>query len=114
MSVSKMTKTRVSIEDEQAEFSWQFSESLSAPGNGSSVLIPNGAIGVGVTLVISSGSGKIQTTTDTLESVYDGTCVWVDHPDGVVAATFQDYAQGVTAIRQVNASGTTKLLLRAC
>lgn len=28
MSVSKMTKTRVSIEDEQAEFSWQFSESL--------------------------------------------------------------------------------------
>lgn len=113
MSISLMVKTRASIEDELSQYSWQFSELLSTPGNGSSILIPNGAVGVGIMLYIQSGSGKLQTTTDTIESVYDGSAIWVDSPVGVVDATFQDYAKGITAIRQVNVSGTTRLLLRA-
>jgi len=109
MAYINMTEQRPSINDEKDEKSWYHEETLSSPGNGRWVLKPNGTDGMGCTLLISSGSGKLQATTDSLDSIYADTATAVDWDLGMVSGTSQDVAIQITAVRQVNESGTTTL-----
>ena len=86
---------------------------IAAPGNGDAVLIPASVRQISVTLKVTAGSGKVQTSTSTVEAVVAGTADWVDWDHGVAIATLTDVCSPVTAIRQVNASGTTQIQMRA-
>ena len=92
---------------------WEYEDTLSSAIDGSSVIVPENIKNLSVTLQISAGSGKVQTTTSKLEDVLNNNAVWVDWDNGVVTSTTQDSCVPITAIRQVNVSGTTKLLVRA-
>ena len=92
---------------------WEYDDQLSSPGNGNTVIVPAGVTVISVTLGITTGSGKIQTTTNLLDDVISNTgIVWQDWDDGVVTDNTQDYTSAVTAIRQVNVSGTSRMMLR--
>jgi len=100
------------INDEQDQFAFEYSETLSSPGNGTWIEFPNGVDGASVELVISSGTGKVQATSDSLSRVQAGSAEGVDWDLGVVSGTTQDYCAPVTAIRAVNVSGTIKINVR--
>jgi hypothetical protein len=87
---------------------------LSSAGNGGSVLIPTQVQNIAVALVVGgSSTGKVQTTVSPLADVESDNAVWLDWDAGVVSTNTADVAKPVTAIRQVNVSGTTQLLMRA-
>lgn len=87
---------------------------LDSAGNGVSILIPTQIQNISVALILGgSSTGKVQTTISPLQDVLDDTAIWFDWDAGVVSASTVDVAKPVTAIRQVNASGTTQLLMRA-
>ena len=109
MGYVKMTEQRASVNDEKSEKAWFHEEELSSPGNGAWILKPNGTSGMGVTLSISSGSGKVQATTDSIDKVINDTAEGVDWDLGTVSGTVQDTAIQLTAVRQVNISGTTTI-----
>ena len=93
---------------------WEYDEELTVPSNGKALIIPTTIKGISVTLKITDGSGKIQSTVSSLDKVLAETDVeWVDWDSGEIAGTTSDVSAPVTAIRQVNTSGTTRLLLRA-
>ena len=84
--------------------SYYYTETLTGAGNGETINIPPGATVIGAELVPTAGTGKVQ-------SSLDGT-TWEDWTAGVVAeATREDVSPIVRYIRQVNATGTTKLNL---
>ena len=91
---------------------WEKWEELGAAGNGKWYLMPKGVLGGSVTLEVVSGEGKIQFTTSPVAKVKDGSAVAVDWPEGSVTSTTANSFNPVTAVRQVNASGTTRLHLR--
>ena len=107
MAYDAMTQQRASINDEQDQKSWYYQETLTSPGNGKWILKPNGTDGIGVTLVISSGVGKVQATTDSIDNIIADTATAVDWDLGTVSGTNQDSCVQLTAVRQVNISGTT-------
>lgn len=109
MAYDTMTQQRASINDEADQKSWYYEETLASPGNGKWILKPNGTDGMGVTLVISSGVGKVQATTDSIDNIIAGTETAVDWDLGTVSGTTQDSCIQLTAVRQVNISGTTTL-----
>lgn len=87
---------------------------LSSAGNGPSVIIPTQIRTVSVRLLVSgSSSGNVQYSLSTLAEVLADTAIWQEWDSGVVTAHTTDTANPVTAIRQVNVSGTTQLELRA-
>ena len=87
--------------------------SIIESGNGDSIIIPDNISEIAVTLYIDSGEGKVQTTTNLIIDVISGTgIIWVDWDAGSVTSTTQDSCVPVTAIRMVNTSGTTRLLVR--
>lgn len=89
--------------------SWEYTDSLSGAGDGAYVLIPNWIRSVCVGLIISSGTGSIQFTLSSKAKVEAGTANWVTWDYGTVATTTTDVFYPCTAIRQVNATGTTVL-----
>ncbi len=94
---------------------FEYDDTLTSAINGNSVIIPTNINKGAVTLQITGGgSGKIQTTTNLLQDVIDDNgVVWVDWDSGTVAATTQDILEvAVTAIRQVNVSGNSRMMLR--
>ena len=113
MSFELMNKIASQVNAESDEFSFEHSDQLTSPGNGPWVLIPNGIDNIAVTLSISAGSGKVQITNDLDATVRTGAPVAVDWPLGGVSGTVEDSCKPVTAIRQVNYSGTTTLSMRA-
>lgn len=113
MSTVTMNEIRDSINSEKLELGWEYEETLSSPGNGVWIKNPNGILGSAVTLEISGGSGKVQATTSLMSKVDADLAVGVDWAQGVVTGTIQDYVIPVTAIRQVNVSGTTKITVRS-
>jgi hypothetical protein len=93
---------------------WESEINLAAPGNSDWILIPDEVQGLSVTLSFAGGgTGKVQTTTDILNTVKSGSPIVVDWPAGEVGVTTQDFCVPVTAIRlvQVNA-GTAKMTAR--
>ena len=95
---------------------WEYEDNLAAPGNGYSIIIPDEVQHLSLTASFSGGgTGKVQTTTSTLEVVKTGTnIVWVDWDNGTVAITTQNACYPVTAVRMVQIhAGTMKLEVRA-
>ena len=77
-------------------------------------LIPAEFNSLSVTLGVTGGSGRVETTTNKVADVESDTnVVWVPWDAGDVVATTQDVAARPTAIRQVNISGTTRLMVTA-
>jgi hypothetical protein len=114
MAVAYMTSVNISNYNTKLDdIGWEYNDTLATPGNGSSVINPDNVKIISVTLQITAGQGKVQATTSLLSDVLADTAVWVDWDAGNVTATTQDTANPVTAIRQVNTSGTTKMMVRA-
>jgi hypothetical protein len=94
---------------------WEKEVNLVASGNSDWILVPDEVQGLSVTLSFTGGgSGKMQSTTDKLDTVKNGSPVAVDWPLGEVSSNTQDFCLPVTAIRavQINA-GTLKMTARA-
>lgn len=96
-------------------FGYFAKETLSAPGNGEWILIPNGSISISAALDAISGSGKVQATLD-LEAIRNNTAPsgivdWT--PGSISGAVDSDVLNPAIAVRQVNASGTTILTIVA-
>ena len=85
MAVEYMTSVNISTYDpiiRNISFEYD-SGDVSGAGNGNAVIIPNNISKVSITLYISSGEGKVQTTTNKLADVISGTgLVWVDWDSG--------------------------------
>jgi len=88
---------------------------VAAAGNGNWIIIPDNIRSVNAVLEITAGEGKLQTTKNKIADVIAGTdIVAIDWKLGSVIATAEDEHTGrVTAIRMVNISGTTRMLLNA-
>ena len=101
-------------ENQRNTLGYDYSEELSAAGNGDTVIIPETITGISVTLEVTAGAGKIQASTTPVSEIIatEASAVWVDWDNGEVTATTQDRVSPVSALRVVNASGTTKMTLR--
>lgn len=76
---------------------------------GVAVSIPDSINSMTVGLLISSGSGKVQYTIDSLAAVSANTAVWLDWPGGTVTTnTVDSINTPVTAVRGAWVSGTVK------
>jgi len=87
----------------------------SSPGNSIWVLIPDKINIISVTLSFTGGgSGKMQTSTDKVDTVKNGSPEYKNWPFGEVSASRQERCDPCTAIRleQINA-GTMKVSVRA-
>lgn len=96
-------------------YAWEVREQLDEPGEGVWFLIPSGCESIQLMLapLDGDGSGKIQITMDKVNSVkYDDPC-YIDWDNGIVTETTIEALMPVTAIRQVNVSGSTILTMRA-
>jgi hypothetical protein len=113
MAYINMNIANVKDISEANEEAWEIEEELSSAGNGKSVIIPAGCVQIAVTLEVTAGEGKVQASTSLLSDVKADTAVWVDWPSGNVTVNTQQASVPVTALRQVNVSGTTKIILRA-
>ena len=107
MASVNMNEQRTSVDDEKSEKAWYYEQTKSTPGNGAWILKPNGTLGMGVTFVPTLGSGSVEATTDSIDKCNAGTAVGVAWDFGTVSGTTQDSAVQLTAVRQVNISGST-------
>lgn len=94
-------------------FAYEYNGTLTAAGNGEWVLIPNAIGSITIILEVTAGSGYVEVTNDTVYEVKQNTAVGLGWDDGTVTQTTQSVVLPVTAIRQVNVTGTTTLKLRA-
>ena len=100
-------------------FAFEYAVTLAAISNGDWLIIPDDIKSIAVTLSFTdSAEGKVQTTTDKVETVKLGSPVAVDWTSGVVSATTSDATSPVTALRLSQTSigggsGTVKMTLRA-
>jgi hypothetical protein len=113
MGYQNLDVAKINLGDEK-KFAWEKQIDLIAPGNSDWLLVPDEVAGLTATLSFTAGgSGKIQTTTDKVDTVKTGSPVAVDWPLGEVSSSTQDFCVPVTAIRavQINA-GTLKMTVR--
>lgn len=117
MTVEYMTPVNINrySASRKDDIGWEYdSGDVASPSNGNPVLIPDNVKVVSTTLEVNTGEGKLQATTNKVANVESDTdVVWVDWDAGSVTVTTQDACSPVTAIRMVNVSGTTRLMMRA-
>jgi hypothetical protein len=114
MSAQNFDVSQINTGDAR-KVAWEKEIDLVAPGNSDWLLVPDEVQGLTVTLSFTGGgSGKVQSTTDKVDTVKTGSPVAVDWPLGEVSSSTQDFCLPVTAIRavQINA-GTLKMTARA-
>jgi hypothetical protein len=92
---------------------YESKDTLSAPGTGPDILLPDEAGRFDSVLVMLSvsggGTGKVQYTLSNRAQVIAGTAVWKDWDAGSVATNTDDALYHVSAVRLVNTAGTTVL-----
>lgn len=117
MSIKYMNRRKIDFNDPSYDkpFMFDYTEELSAPSNGDTIIVPGNVIGISVALEVTGGSGKVQASITPVDEIIanESNTIWIDWDSGTVTATTQDRCAPVSALRQVNASGTTKLTLRA-
>jgi hypothetical protein len=102
--------------DERAVFRG-FERTLAAPGNDDWIIMesiePGEQFTVGI-IIATAGSGSVEYTLESDTAVMAGTAEGIPWTLGTVSATTQggSFPSNVTAIRLVNASGTTKMAVR--
>ena len=94
---------------------WEHEISLIAPGNSAWVLIPDQINRIDVTLSFTGGSsGKMQTTTEKIDTIKNGLPIAIDWPFGSIDVSRSESCKPVSAIRAVQeAAGTMKVTIRA-
>ena len=116
MSIEYMQPITIPEYKEQADdIGWEYKKEMTSPGDGASVIIPTTVRNISITLEIDSGSANFEATTSPIAEVLaeDASVVWIPWDNGEVAFTVQDQMVPPTAVRQVNVSGVSRLLLRA-
>lgn len=100
---------------EITQFAYEFVVELSSVAVSDWIIVPTGINIVTVTLSVGSGGkGKVQTSTDGVLIVKDGSPIAVDWDFGEVDENTQDAGLPPTAIRLSQTfAGTTKLTVRA-
>lgn len=108
---------RISIpgyEKEIKNSDWEYKDSLESPGEGPSMVVPVGVKNLEVFFTVENGGiGKVQHTVSTQEDLIAGQAVWIDWDIGEIGENSQDSSTPVTALRQVNVTGTTTLTVKA-
>lgn len=115
MAIVYMTSVNVSTYDSQIKnIAYEYDTGDKAvAGNGDTIIVPNNIDHLNVTLEITAGSGKVQSTNNKLADVISDTdVVWVDWLLGTITSTAEDSCTPPTALRMVNATGTTRMLVR--
>lgn len=88
---------------------------LTAPGNSDWIIIPERIKFISVTVSFLSGaSGKIQTTTDLIDTIKNDSPIAVDWPYGTVSTNQTRVSRPCSGIRFVQiGTGTMKVTMRA-
>ena len=86
---------------------------VASAGNGDSIIIPDNVQSISLVLEVTAGSGSVEWTLNTVANVLAETAVWHSWDAQTVVTTLSDVFYPCTAIRMVNASGTTRLKVRA-
>lgn len=100
---------------ENKEKAWEYTESV-ASGTGNSIIIPPGCSAVGVTVKWTSGTYKVQATTDKIYTIKNDAAnvTWVDWDLGILGADGQDEVSiSATAIRIITTGGTSEIKVAA-
>jgi hypothetical protein len=118
MAVSYMTSMNIDTYDPIIKnISYEYDQTLvyvSTPLTSDPIIMPNNIDQIAVTLSITAGEGKVQTTTNKLADVISGTSVvWHDWELGSIIATDQDVAAPVTAMRFICTTGTVRVMIKA-
>ena len=93
---------------------FELEQVLDQAENGDWIIVPDGVQSVSVTLIPSSATAKVQTTTDNVDTVKNGSPDAVDWDYGSVTVLTSDVFWPVTALRLVQEStGSSKLKVRA-
>ena len=112
MEIMGATQTDYSIGQER---SYEYEINLDAPGNSDWIIIPERVRHISVTVTFESGAtGKIQTTTDRVDTIRNGNPVAIDWPFGIVSTNQTKVCRPCSGIRAVQVgAGTMKVTLRA-
>ena len=102
------------IGDGNRKASYEYTIELSATENSSWILVPPCIARLSITISFSGGgTGNVEFTTDSVDTVKFGTPVAVTWDFGTVSVTTQDACDPPTALRLVQvASGTSKLTVK--
>lgn len=84
---------------------YYYTETKSAGTNGNPVIIPTTVKKILARLVFGTGSGKIQTSVNSIAAIKAGSANWVDWDAGVVSVTTDSVCNRVNAVRIVRATG---------
>jgi len=93
---------------------WEIEINLNAPGNSDWIIIPEKVQNISATVSFQDGgTGKIQTSTDTVYEIENDNFIAVDWPWSEISTTLQKTCKPPTAIRavQINA-GKMKVTFR--
>jgi len=103
----------VGVYGNERNIAYECTDSLDAEGTGKVFLVPAGVKMLACTVKPTTASGKVQVTTDILETVMNGTITWVDWDEGDVSVTTQGACYPPTAFRlSQTGAGATVLTVR--
>lgn len=111
MEIMVATQTDYSIGQER---SYEKEVNLNSAGNSDWIAIPERIRHISVTVSFVGATGKIQTTTDPVDTIRNGTPVAIDWPFGIVSTNQTNVCKPCSGIRAVQVgAGTMKITLRA-
>lgn len=93
--------------------SYFYAETKSAGTDGNPVIVPTTITKILARLVISAGSGSIETSISSVAAIKAGSANWVAWDAGTVTETTDDVSERVNGIRVVRATGTVVMELVA-
>lgn len=94
---------------------YEYSVTMTGAGSSDSILVPTGVSTITITIEgTSGGTGSVYTTTDTIETVTNGSPTWEEWEAGQVVGPLSGVFYPVTAFKMYQAvNGTTKMTARA-
>lgn len=112
--LKKMNTSQTGYSIGQAR-SWEDEINLDSPGESEWIIIPEKINIITVTISFSAGaSGKVQISTDKIDTIENGIPIAVDWPFGVVSTNQSKSCRPVAGMRAVQVgTGTMKMTLRA-
>lgn len=107
MAYNKMLREEnIDYSDRIDNDAYYYTETKSAGTTGDPVIIPNTVKKILTRLVISSGSGSVETSVSSKALIKAGSGNWKAWTAGTVSTTTDDIGERVNAIRLVRATGT--------
>ena len=103
----------VAVDSEESETAWEYQQSLTGASTGEWIAFPIGADSLSLILQIISGTGRLEYTTDSIDSVIANTAIAQNWDAGNVAVTTSNVVFPISAWRAVCVSGSLKAMGRA-